>query len=420
MTASSGLTQVEPRTRHPVFVHIGEAKTGTTYLQNLLDTNRDRLRADGTLYPDCGGSGHVHATLDLRRTTFKGTPDPKIAGSWKRLVDQVRAWNGPALVSCELLAPAAPRHIKRLMDSLDFADVHVIFTVRDMARQLPAAWQERIKNRGQEPFADWLAAIHDPGEAPTSAGRLFWGLHDVEKILAKWSADLPPERVHVVTVPPSGGDPTLLWKRFAQILAVDPDHYRQPEKSVNSSLGAAEVSVVRQVNIALGGDQFPWPAYDRLMKWYLSPKLATRRGVPIDLPATEYEWATAQSQRFAKSIAGAGYDVVGDLGELTPSARPTGIDPDHVPGDLLADAGIAGVATLVQLLAFGDDKHEMPRLRARLAEAEATVSEHRDLPPLERIKRCLVELSAQVRWLGVARRGYTKLRRRTGTARGAG
>jgi hypothetical protein len=411
MTASAR-SQREPQARRSVFVHIGEAKTGTTYLQNLFDSNRDTLRAAGLLYPDCGGSGHVYATLDLRRTNFKGTPDPRIPGSWKRLVDEVRAWDGPALISCELLAPAPPRHIQRLMTSLDFADVHIVFTVRDMARQLPAAWQERIKNRGQEPFAEWLAAIHDPGESPTSAGRLFWGLHDVERILSKWSDGLPPDRVHVVTVPPSGGDSSLLWKRFAQVLGVDPDNYRLPTKTVNSSLGAAEVSVVRQVNVALGGDEFPWPAYDRLMKWHLSGELAKRRGLPIDLPEGEYEWAVSLSQRFAKSIADAGYEVAGDLGELTPSTRPSGVNPDQVPGELAADVGVAGITSLIQLLAFGNDEHEVQRLRAKVSALEVRVAEHDALPPVERIKRCLIELSAQVRWLGRFYGLYRRVRRR--------
>lgn len=411
MTASA-LTRREPQTRHPVFVHIGEAKTGTTYLQNLLDSNRAALRADGLLYPDCGGSGHVLATLDLRHTTFKGSPDPNIAGSWKRLVTTVRAWDGPALISCELLAPAARPHIRRLMKSLDFAEVHVVFTVRDLARQLPAAWQERIKNRGQEPFADWLKAVHEPGAAPTSAGRLFWGLHNVENILAKWSENLPPERMHVITVPASGGDPTLLWKRFAQVVGLDADRYRQPDRSVNSSLGAAEVSVVRRVNIELGGDAFPWPHYDRLMKWYLSPQLAKRRGIPIELPEAEFEWAAARSQQAAKAIADAGYDVVGDLGELIPAKRPVGMDPDNVPGELAAEVGVAGIASLIHLLASGGGVRELPELRARLAAAEEKLREHRELTPGERIKRCVVELSGQVRWLGAAHRGYRKARRR--------
>lgn len=394
--------------RHPVFLHVGEAKTGTTYLQNLLDSDRDELRAAGLLYPPCGGNGHVPATLDLRKAKFKGVADPAVPGSWGRLVTQIREWDGPALVSSELLAPARPAHIERAMASLDFADVHIILTVRDLARQLPAAWQERVKNRGQESFAEWLATIHDPkGGDP---GGLFWALHDVERILEKWSANLPPKRVHVITVPPAGGDRSLLWKRFAQVIGVDPERFRQPPASVNASLGAAEVNLVRQVNIALGGDDFPWPHYDRFMKWYLSPQLAKRRGVPIELPEPEYAWAVQRSQQMAKAIADAGYDVVGDLDELIPTSRPTGMDPDLVPGELIGDAGVAGITSLVELLARTND--DMNRLRQQMTHAKSRLQEHQDLPPGERTKRFLVELSGQIGWLGRARRGYTKVRRR--------
>jgi hypothetical protein len=395
--------------RHPVFVHIGEAKTGTTYLQNLLNDNRDALRADGLLYPNCGGSGHVLEVLDLRRVRFKGSPDPNIAGSWDRLVAEIRAWDGPALISSELLSPSPRDRIDHLMLSLDFADVHVVFTMRDLARQLPAAWQEWVKNCGQESFEHWLAAIHDPENYAGDAGRAFWKLHDTAGILTRWAAGRPPEQVHVVTVPPAGGDPSLLWKRFARVIGVDPDRYRYPEGTVYGSLGAAEVSVVRDVNIALGGNTFPWRHYDRYMKWCLSTGLLARRGAPIDLPPAEYEWAVAKSQEAAKAIADAGYDVIGDLDDLLPTGRPSGLDPDDVPGDLRADAGVAGITRLIHRLV--DEGTEVERLRAQLAASEATVREHRELPPRERVKRCLVELSEQIRWLGVLRRGYTKLRR---------
>lgn len=411
MTASAP-TRRDPQARPPVFVHIGEAKTGTTYLQNLLNDNRDALRAAGLFYPPCGGSGHVLETFDLRGVTFKGSPDPNIPGSWKRMVAAIRDWGGPALISSELLAPAAPRHIRRLRASLDFADVHIVFTVRDFARQLPAAWQERIKNRGQETFAEWLALIHEERTHENHAGRHFWNLHDVPGILARWTEGAPPDRTHVVTVPPSGGDPDVLWTRVAQVLGIDPSHCRQPERGVNSSLGAAEVSLVRRVNAALGGDDFPWPPYDRYMKWYFSPELATRRGASIDLPEPDYEWAVATSQQNAKAIADAGYDVVGDLGELTPSRRPTGMNPDEAPAEMVAEAGVAGIASLVRLLADGAGAGDVPALRARAEAAETKLREHAELPPIERIKRCVVELSDQVRWLGAALGWYRRLRRR--------
>lgn len=394
-------------TRPPVYLHIGAAKTGTTYLQTLFATNRQALRDAGVFYPPGGASGQVLEALDVRRARFKGEANPRLTGAWRRLVVAIRDWQGPALVSSELLAPARPPHIERIVDSLGFADVHIVLTLRDLARQLPAAWQEWIKNRGVESYGEWLQLVRD--KVPDSAGAHFWALHDIERILEKFLARVPPERFHVVTVPGAGGDRSLLWTRFAGVIGVDPERFQPPGETVNTSLAAAEARVVRDVNIALGGEAFLWPQYDRWVKWFFAPELATRRGAPIELPVEYYDWAVERSRAIAKAIADAGVDVVGDLAELEPGPRVTGVDPDSAPADLRADAGVAGIAALVRRLA--DEAGEADRLRAELRTARARLREHADLPPVERTKRYLIELSDQVAPLGAARRGYGKVRR---------
>lgn len=51
--------------QHPViYLHIGAPKTGTTYLQNVLWRNRERLRTDGLLYP-----GRPSPITSTRRST---------------------------------------------------------------------------------------------------------------------------------------------------------------------------------------------------------------------------------------------------------------------------------------------------------------------------------------------------------------
>ena len=49
----------------------------------------------------------------------------------------------------------------------------------------------------------------------TKIGSWFWGAQEIPDILDRWGHDLPPERVHLVTVPPPGGPKQLLWKRFS-------------------------------------------------------------------------------------------------------------------------------------------------------------------------------------------------------------
>lgn len=393
-----------------VFFHVGGHKTGTTFLQNVLWHNRAELRRDGLLYPGGRRNGHIWANHDLRGTSFKGYRAPQVKGAWQRLVDDIARYDRAAVIDHEMFSLATERHIARAMRDLSFAEVHIVFTARDMARQLPAAWQEWVKNRATLSFAEFLTAVRE--DSPESA-RLR-AMHDVPAILAKWSANIPPEHVHVVTVPPPGADPGLLWRRFAQVLGVDPERYRTDVPEANSSLGATEVSVIRRLNALL--TDVPQPRYDRAVKFHLAPELAKRRGAKIELPPDAFDWAVEQARRSVAALQDAGYDVVGDLGELLPTKRPTGADPDAAPAEEQADAAIDGLAALVRLAeppAPAGSAPEIRRLRARVAAAEERLRELDDLSPRQRIRHTAVALSEQVGWLGVARRGARRLRHRS-------
>jgi len=229
--------------------------------------------------------------------------------------------------------------------------VHVVFTARDLARQLPATWQERIKNGSTITFAEFLAAIRAPKDERDATARAFWALQGVPTILARWARKLPPEHVHVVTVPPSGAEPGLLWRRFAGLLGLDPDAFDSVARGVNTSLSAASAAVLRTFNAAIGDVELPWPAYAGVYKQRLAPALAAMGGPPIELPEDSFDWAVKQARHMVEELRTAGYSVVGDLAELVPAVRPTGLDPDFVPADARADAAIAGMVSLVSVVA---------------------------------------------------------------------
>ena len=73
-------------------------------------------------------------------------------------------------------------------------------------------------------------------------------------MLDRWTAGIPRERVHLVTVPPPGSSPTLLWERFAGLFGLDVEEFA-PTERVNASLGS-------------GGDPARW----------LSPRQRTLAG----------------------------------------------------------------------------------------------------------------------------------------------
>ena len=85
-----------------VFLHIGAPKTGTTYLQGVLDANRDVLARQGVLYATGRSSrDRVWATEVLRGLDLSRHPRRRAAGAWDRIVKQVKGWEGTAVVSHE-------------------------------------------------------------------------------------------------------------------------------------------------------------------------------------------------------------------------------------------------------------------------------------------------------------------------------
>ena len=261
-----------------------------------------------------------------------------------------KAWPRRSIISHESFGSASTAQIDRALADLSFAEVHLVYTARDLARQLPAVWQERIKNRSVQTYGDFLTSIRaGPGSADRGV-RHFWNMHGILRVLRRWGRDVPPERIHIVTVPPPSADRIELWRRFATLLRVDPDAYdTDVPRGLNASLGAADAAVLRRFNIAIADLDVPWPAYAAVFKQKIAPSLSSR-SERIEVPKDAYDWAVAWSQRTVAELQECGYDVVGDLADLVPSTRPTGVDPDNVPPEQLADAALAGMVSLVELV----------------------------------------------------------------------
>ena len=248
-----------------VFIHVGAPKTGTTYLQDLLWRHREELARLGVLYPGDRRDAHFRAALDLRGVAFAGHHDPSVEGAWERLAQEARDWGGgTVLLSHELLAAAREEHAQRAVASLQPAEVHVVYTARDLARQIPAMWQESVKNGRTLDFAGYLQRIESRGRRGRAA-QVFWRSQDAAAVLDSWSVAVPADRIHLVTVPPPGAAPTLLWERFCSVVGVDGSRFDASVPRTNTSLGLAEVELVRRLNEVLG-DRLQWPDYEAVVK----------------------------------------------------------------------------------------------------------------------------------------------------------
>jgi len=319
-----------PAQRPVVYLHIGAPKTGTTFLQRVMWQNRARLAELGTLYPGATFGAHVQAAFDLREAGFRGYRDPKVPGSWPALVDEARAWGGPVIISQELLSPATVAQVDRALDDLAFAEVHLIYTARELTRQVPAAWQEDIKNRFTIGFDEYVAGLRDPDQDTNGLGRMFWRMQDAAGVLQRWARHIPAGRVHIVTVPQRGGPPDLLWRRFAGVVGVDPGAVDVSDGFLNTSLGVAEASFLLRLNRALDAE-IGWPLYNQLVKHHLAQEVLSRREpvVRLELPAASAPWFIDRGTRMVEELQARRYDVVGTLDDLVPPSTDT--LPQDVP-----------------------------------------------------------------------------------------
>jgi hypothetical protein len=398
-----------------VLVHVGAPKTGTSFVQDLLFQNQPHLAEMGVLYPADRFDAHFLAALDLMELPWGGL-EHQAVGAWDRLADQVRAWEGTVIVSHEILATASKQHVHRAMESFGSdAEVHVVVSVRDLVRQIPAEWQENVKHRRTVAYRDFLDRIMDPASTGTVA-TWFWGVQDIPEILTRWSADLPPENVHVVTVPKPGAPRDLLWERFATVFGLEQDELDTSKvERANPSLGVAESAFVRRLNERVNNGVLPNENYRELVRELLAHRTLSRRqdAVRLRLPPDVRAWAVELSERWVEDLSSRGYDLVGDWDDLRPEPVDDApfVDPDAVPPEQVEDVALQSVTTV--LVRATELRHELDDARGRLDHAIAERDQaRREVGFSLRAKRSLIRRAENSPTLATLYRAYRKVLRR--------
>ena len=176
--------------RRRVYLHVGTPKSGTSYLQDKLALNRDELERQGLEYLRTRTGDHFEAALDLIGERWAGE-EKSARGQWEALAQDARKSRRNVLVSHEILAAAGPESVARAMASFPTHEVHVIVTARDLGRQIPAEWQERVKHRGGRDYTNFLKTLMRSYRTKDQA-LWFWKVQHLPRILATWGKGLPP------------------------------------------------------------------------------------------------------------------------------------------------------------------------------------------------------------------------------------
>jgi hypothetical protein len=348
-----------------VFFHVGLPKTGTTYLQTLLWNNAAELRRQGVLMPGTSAREHLWASGAVREDPRLARRGPDAPGAWDRLVADIVAWPGTAVVSHEFFAAAGAEQAARAMQQVQPADVHVVVTARETVSLVTARWQEFVKNGSTVPIDAY------PVREETSPDNEWdWGTLDLADVLRRWGATLPPEHVHILTLPRPGTSRDELWLRFARLVGFDPASCDTSDPVRNESLGVVEVELLRRVNADLEGftaaiDRGNW------IRGYLAQgKLVPRGGEKFWPSAARVEELRERGSRAVAYVEKQAYDVIGDVDDLrTPEVLPARRHPDDVTeSELLAAASqtIAAMLTDVRRLT-AERRSALESARARAA-----------------------------------------------------
>jgi len=340
-----------------LFLHVGTPKSGTTFLQGVWWQHRDELLAQGLLLPGRGVFEHYWASCQVRGARPLRHVPGAAADAWDRMLAAVADHRGDALVSHELFSPAAADKVREaLRQAGEVArEVHVLLTARDLLRQVPAEWQQRTKHGRTQTYEDFLDMIRTDHDVN------FWRVQDVPAVLERWSQGIPPERVHLVVLPPPGGPRSFLWDETSRVLGIDGTGMAERAVRSNESLGLVEVETMRRLAATLAADGLPKPT-QRLLKDFVAEQIF-RAGDPerIVVPADVHPWAVEQAQRMVAQLEGRAYDVVGDLQHLVPG-------PEPVPGRPASAVGDDEIAT-VALRALAQFVRHEDRARRRAGRA---------------------------------------------------
>ncbi|MEU0113654.1 hypothetical protein ABZ137_07945 [Streptomyces bobili] len=337
-------------------LHIGPHKTGTTSIQGALFAARDALPAYGVEFPATSRHPMQAVLAACARPGMIGDSVPT-ERHWNQLVERVHA-TGPrtSVLSSEFFADAPDdATVRRIVGRLGADRVHVLVTLRPLARIMPSQWQQYVQNGLRMGYEDWLEHMlrKAPYGKPTPS---FWRRHRHDLLVERWAGAVGADQVTVVVV--DDRDRDGLMRTFEGLLGLPERLLRAVPDTANRSLTLAETEMLRNLNKEFRGHDLPDELYSKLvrhgavmhMKNTCSP---TARDMKISTPAWAAEAAAGIGASAAARIEAMGVRILGDPALLStvhepaqaPSGRPAlapEVAAQALYGALAAVAAAAG------------------------------------------------------------------------------
>jgi hypothetical protein len=329
-------------------VHIGPHKTGTTSVQHAFHVNREALRRHRVHYTGPSEQPLLAALAVAGGGGMKGDRPPR-PEDWTELLDEVRAAGDQrVVVSSEFLCYADDAAARRVVTEIPGGPVHVVVTLRSVAKIAPSQWQQYVQNGLRVPYTEWLDGMfrRPPYDQPTPS---FWRRHAHGDLVRRWAEAVGPENLTVVVADES--DPAMLLRTFEAFVGLPAGVLELGDNAANRSLARGEIELVRFLNESFykHGWSEPWTAeaHARIIRRGVVRHMKTgRRPAPDEARLVMPDWAVEKAAeadaRTVESIKSSGVRVIGNLDSLT-QVRPGRSGEEERPILIPADAAALAV-----------------------------------------------------------------------------
>ncbi|MGH3660783.1 MAG: hypothetical protein ACRDTQ_02845 [Micromonosporaceae bacterium] len=330
-------------------LHIGPHKTGTTAIQGAFNSSRERLAEAGVLYGAARGERQpIRAALSLTgRPQMLGEAPPG-RKHWNRLVNQVTgAGDKRVVVSSEFFCEADEEIARTIVDGFGGSPpVHVVVTLRPLAKIVPSQWQQYVQNGFRTPYEDWLNTTFKERK-PTA---LFWRRHDQAKQVAKWAAVAGPENVTVIVLDES--DPQMLLRTFESMVGLPDGFLVQDGGQENRSLTYGETELLRRFNLEFKSQPWSETLYAKYVRRGAVLRMKTQRKPdPAEAKIITPDWALDQAAEIGadavRQISSLGVRVVGDISSLGVRPASRGASDEDPVEPLTAAAAHAVIGAII-------------------------------------------------------------------------
>jgi hypothetical protein len=330
-----------------LFLHVGFHKTGTTSLQDALNRNRAALLEQGLLYPKTRKFRAQHEfawSAGQRGWGWKQFGGSQAGpGPARRMFKLLRSSSQDVIISSEFLSELKPDQIGKLVSSIGNRELKVIFTVRPVAKILPSAYQQEVKNGSKLTFEKWLGRVLEPVKENRNKTR-FWTRHSHHIEIAKWVGVVGKERITVIVADDS--KPEFLTDSFFKLVGADTSNFTESKKQiVNRSMDLAEIELLRRINEKfdrnLGWDEYVVGIRSTLVKSWTQGLPSENSPGKLANPEAFKQGIDQRVREVTEGIRSLGVEIVGDVDSLAEAKYGSNTIPSSIDIENLVDPILA-------------------------------------------------------------------------------